>query len=121
MKHKYGSREEAFKSIAGEKLNKTMNFEDYKKELDVLQKDFEIKKMKLAVEYCDLNNPYKLGDTIEDHIGKIRLESIKYRYNYNEPTCIYYGLELKKNGEPMKRMPARRSQPRASSPDRRPG
>ncbi len=72
----------------------------------IKQIDAKHKKMKtdLAIEYAKSNNPYKVGDIVEDHIGKIRIERIcisKIIIDY--PCCTYYGVELKKDGTPCKR------------------
>jgi hypothetical protein len=71
-------------------------------------KDMKIRHQKelegLMVEYAKQNNPYSIGDIFEDHIGKVKIERIKYTQTSFEayPSCVYYGLELKKNGEPKK-------------------
>lgn len=61
---------------------------------------------RLRKQYCDANNPYKIGDTFTDHIGSIKIEKIKYDFypfGGSTPCCIYFGVELLKNGTPNKR------------------
>jgi hypothetical protein len=53
-------------------------------------------------DYCNANNPYKVGDKFTDHIGSIIIERMNYSYGSN-PCCIYFGLDLKKDGTPTKK------------------
>jgi len=57
-------------------------------------------------QYADAHNPYKVGDVFTDHIGSILIEKWQYAYtggsNYNTPSLVYYGSELKKDGTPKK-------------------
>ena len=80
------------------------NIENYQAELKALDKEFELKKQNLIRLYAQENNPYKVGDTIKDHIGSVVIEKIAYTINYSNkfPTCSYYGLELKKDLTPRK-------------------
>lgn len=54
------------------------------------------------IEFAKANNPYKIGDIVKDHIGKLKIEKISYFMFYSQPSCIYYGVELKKDGTPCK-------------------
>lgn len=71
-------------------------------ELVAIEKEYESAKKCIIRQYCNTNNPYKVGDIFTDHIGSVKIESIGYYYHKNEPCCIYIGPELKKNGEPRK-------------------
>jgi hypothetical protein len=80
------------------------NIENYQGELKALEKEFELRKQNLIKLYAQENNPYKVGDTIRDHIGSIVIEKVSYTTQYGSgfPTCSYYGLELKKDLTPRK-------------------
>lgn len=78
--------------------------EDFQKKLIKIDFDAREKKKKAIIEYCNANNPYKVGDIFQDHIGKILIEKIEYNvstliYDY---CCIYYGVELKADGTARK-------------------
>lgn len=74
-----------------------MNKETLRQKITQLQQEFELKKKEVLRQYCDANNPYKVGDKFTDQIGTIIVEKIRYFYS-NEPCCIYFGVELKKDG-----------------------
>lgn len=69
-----------------------------------LELEFENNRNKVVKEFCDANNPYKVGDVFTDHIGSILIDKIQYWVIFgNEgPCCVYSGLELKKDGTPRK-------------------
>lgn len=75
-----------------------MNKETLHQKIKQLQQDCELNKQELMKQYCDANNPYKVGDKFIDHIGAIVVEKINYGYGDN-PSCIYFGTELKKDGK----------------------
>lgn len=78
-----------------------MNIEELENQLASLNNEFELKKKMLFREFCFSNNPYKIGEIFEDHIGKILIEKImfsEFRLGGSLPCCYYYGLELKKDG-----------------------
>lgn len=78
-----------------------MKLEEYNESLKNLE-ILHAKSLKdLARTYALANNPYKIGDVFEDHIGKVLIESIGVTV-YTIPSCTYYGLELKKDGTPRK-------------------
>lgn len=72
---------------------------ELEKQFDQLDFDLNKAKRELIKKYCDANNPYKIGDKFTDHIGTILIESISYYWS-TEPCCVYFGLELKKDGTP---------------------
>ena len=78
-----------------------MTEEELKEQLEALEKSHLLAKMVLMREYCNENNPYKIGDTFTDHIGTVLIEKIMYSYGINT-SCVYLGLELKKDGTPRK-------------------
>lgn len=81
-----------------------MKKEELDSKLSQLEQEYSLNKKKLIREFCDANNPYKVGDIFTDHIGSIRIEKIKYSFSlYREkPCCVYYGVELKKDLTPKK-------------------
>ena len=58
-----------------------MTIEKYKDNLGKLKIKHEEEIAKLQEEYALSNNPYKIGDIIEDHIGRIEIERIEKQYN----------------------------------------
>lgn len=83
-----------------------MDKETLKTKLKELQEQFKIDEKNIIREFAFSNNPYKIGDIVTDHIGSIKIEKIKYSYsaNFDElPQCVYYGIELNKNGKPSKK------------------
>ena len=79
-----------------------MTQEEYLKSLDRLNAEHLEKCKQLAISYAMANNPYKVGEIFEDHLGKIIIESIGVSVYDKTPACTYYGLELKKDGTPRK-------------------
>ena len=77
-----------------------MTKETLDQELALLLADYEQRKKDLIKSYCIANNPYKIGDVFTDHFGSIKIEEI--RYSINSRCCVYYGIELKKDGTPKK-------------------
>lgn len=51
-----------------------MKKEDLSKKLSDLQQEFELKRKEAIREYCDANNPYKVGDKFTDHLGTILIK-----------------------------------------------
>ena len=79
-----------------------MNKQEYDSELKILNKEYLVKKNKLTTEYALSNNPYKIGDTIKDHLSKIVIEKIQPISYFNDISCRYLGTKLKKDGTPFK-------------------
>ena len=86
-----------------------MTLEDYSKQKRDIERQAEKDKTALLIKFVDLNNPYKIGDIVTDHIGSIRYDKLKYTTTSsgNIPTPIYIGIELKKDGTPKKRVVVR--------------
>lgn len=58
----------------------------------------------LDVKCANENNDVKVGDSFTDQSGTILVERISVYITYGGmPTCLYYGLELKKDGTPTKK------------------
>ena len=56
----------------------------------------------IKIQYCNENNTVKIGDIVEDHFGKIKVEKIGY-YLSDIPECFYSGIILNKNGSVTKK------------------
>lgn len=65
---------------------------------------YDLDRRKVLEDYCNENNPYKVGDTFTDHIGTIKIDKIGHYFtsDYDRSCCIYFGNELKKDGTPKK-------------------
>ena len=80
-----------------------MTKHELEQKLKELQQDYELKQKEEIRQFCDANNPYKVGDKFTDHIGTIIIEKIRYSYTLTRtPSCVYFGYELKKDGTPKK-------------------
>jgi hypothetical protein len=85
-----------------------MTYEERKKEWHKVYQEFQTQKEKelrqLKIKFAhDTHNKIGIGDIVEDHIGKIKVERIgTYTNIFGIPFCYYEGKELKKNGEPKK-------------------
>lgn len=77
-----------------------MKREELNQRLDQLEIQFQENRNKEIRLYCISNNYYKIGDKFTDHIGTILIERINY--SLTKFCCIYYGIELKKDGTPRK-------------------
>lgn len=82
-----------------------MTKEEYLSELSLLRKRAKAKEYLLMEQYAMSNNPYRIGDVIQDHIGSIKIESIRAEIEYISklPACVYLGTEVKKDGSPKKK------------------
>lgn len=81
-----------------------MTLEELKQEIAKIDLKASRDKEAAIEQYCFANNPYKVGDIFEDHIGKIlikRISAVGFRYDM-PPCCMYYGVSLTKKGEPAK-------------------
>jgi len=81
-----------------------MDYDEYKKRREKIENDRDAGIAKLAEEYALSNSPHAVGDIAEDHIGKIQIKEINVSFKRFsiEPECIYWGTELKKDGQPRK-------------------
>lgn len=79
-----------------------MTQDELKDKLKELEREHAEKQKAVIREYCDANNPYKVGDVFTDHLGSIVVEKIYFQYSYNKPCCVYHGTALKKDGSPRK-------------------
>lgn len=86
-----------------------MTREEYERRLEELTSVHKKKVYNLRVEYSSSINPYKVGDVIEDHIGKGRILSIYPGWDGygDKPQIRFYCENLTKKGEINKREPER--------------
>ena len=82
-----------------------MTNEEYKKHLNQIELRYAADKKDLAKEYIISNNPYKVGDIVEDHIGKGEIIEIKCAIDHL--CCVYNCINLTKNGTQNKHEPYR--------------
>lgn len=85
-----------------------MDTTEYKeRHLALLKKhevELELEVAKLNREYAFSNNTVVVGDIVEDHLGKVRVVTIKHTpFGYTKPYCVYEGDVLLKNGTKSKR------------------
>jgi len=76
---------------------------EYEQELEALNAEHKRKCNNLMATFALSNNTVMKGDKFTDHIGTIIVEDIKINVSrYELPSCIYFGLVLKKDGTPKK-------------------
>ena len=81
-----------------------MKIEEYhekKKEIENRAQK-EIKRLVCEYALSEDNNSIQVGDMVTDHIGTIKVTSIKVYLDFNRPSCIYRGLQYTKQGKPFK-------------------
>lgn len=92
-----------------------MTKEEYIARLEEIKKKCQKEVNKLGVDYAKSNNPHQVGDTIKDHMGAMVIERVQIvlsasvQISFNIPVCCYYGVQLKKDGTPIKRQDPTRS------------
>lgn len=80
-----------------------MKQEEYAERLNELNQRFEAEKKKLATEFALSNNLVSVGDIIEDHMGRIKVDKISVcNLLSTRPMCCYFGPEITKQGNPFK-------------------
>jgi hypothetical protein len=79
---------------------------DYQTRLVDLRRNYNDEVNRLHVKYANENNPYKVGDIIQDDRGtiiKITNWKIDLGFDRRLPVCVYIGKQLKKDLTPFKR------------------
>jgi hypothetical protein len=86
-----------------------MTIEEFKNELKIINEKWEKEIWQLKIKFAKENDPYNIGDIIEDHIGKIKITNKKVTsIHYNDTSCMMYqGDNLTKSGTINKREPTR--------------
>jgi hypothetical protein len=80
-----------------------MSHNDYLVALKKIETDAEFAKRSLMREYAMLNNPYRSGDVVTDHVGSIRIDIIRYHLIESNPCAVYSGVILNNDGTPNKK------------------
>lgn len=82
-----------------------MTQEEYKKALVEIEAEAIKKKNSVHKQYALAHNNYNVGDIFTDHSGSVLIEKIEVFLGMSRsvPCCIYFGLELKKDGTPTKK------------------
>ena len=88
-----------------------MTKKDFLAELTLIRQDYKKAKEDLYLKFAEANNPYKIGDIIEDHYHIIKIRKISHRLPdaraiFNDgsdfPTSIFTGTELTKDLSPKR-------------------
>lgn len=85
-----------------------MDKQEFINRLSEIKQRFQKEVDELGKQYAREHNPYKVGDIISDHIGAMQIERVQVvlgayvSVSFNEPYCRYYGIQLKKDGTPLK-------------------
>jgi hypothetical protein len=82
-----------------------MNINEYKEMKKQIEKEAEKKLLSLAKEYAFSNSTVRIGDIVEDHSDRIKVDKINFGISDRIPVCVYHGVRLTKKGEPCKRDP----------------
>ena len=82
-------------------LKELLNAEEF------YQKEYDDKIRTVRHQYAMENNPINIGDIIRDHIGSIKVETIRVCYKTKYPTCIYNGFVVTKSGSISKKQTKR--------------
>ena len=85
-----------------------MDVNTYFQKVKDLESEHYKRKEDLMKEFVRANDPYKIGDKVTDHFGTIIIESKKYDWGFSSyPGAVYFGVELKKDGTPTKKLSKR--------------
>lgn len=84
-----------------------MSIEEFKAKIKEIDEEAEHKKRVLIKQYCFENARFKVGDVVEDHIGKVQVEKILSFMSFSEPCPVYRGRTLRKDGTPTKKVETR--------------
>jgi hypothetical protein len=80
-----------------------MDFQTYQDGLRSIEREAQNQRNELAKRYALSHNHVLLTHTFTDHIGTIRVEKIAVETMHGKPSCAYFGVELKKDGTPVKK------------------
>lgn len=85
-----------------------MTKEEFKKEVLRIEQEASRKKLELYNRCAEENNPYKVGDIVEDHISKGRIRSWSLARTFSDIPCLSYFCDnLTRKGDINKREPTR--------------
>jgi hypothetical protein len=86
-----------------------MTRKEYNDKLDLIKQKYDNEINKLRRDYALSNNPYRIGDIIEDAAERIKIEEIGVIMYGSTPICLYYGSELRKSDNSPKTNGSKRS------------
>jgi len=80
-----------------------MTLDEYRTKRDALNAQCSSDKRDLAKDYALSNRKADIGDIIEDYLGKVLAQKMGVTFGLGEcPSIRYFGICLKKNGDPRK-------------------
>jgi hypothetical protein len=81
-----------------------MDESEYKKRLEIIERNFEMEKKKLMYEYGMSKVIFKIGDIIKDERWALLIDKITVAkpFGFSMPEPVYNGPELKKDLTPRK-------------------
>jgi len=82
-----------------------MTKEEYNEEMKKIDNVMNNMRNQVRKHYAFANNPYKVGQIIEDHYQRILIEKIEMNYcilALPYPECKYWGLKLTKQNRSFK-------------------
>jgi hypothetical protein len=82
-----------------------MTKQEFDNAFNALEKRYYDATEQLYIEYAKSNNPCKVGDIIEDYIGKGKIirQDVTRHYHDKRSSMFYECIELKKDGTPRKK------------------
>ena len=82
-----------------------MTKQEFDNALNAIEKRYNDAKDRLLIDYAIANNPCKVGDIIEDHIGKGQIikQEVVRNYRDRRSSMFYECIELKNDGKPKKK------------------
>jgi hypothetical protein len=79
-----------------------MTLDELRSALEVINAQSGAERIRVRKEYVDSNNPYKIGDIIQDSETKIQIELMQHHLGIEKPCMVYMGIRLKKDNTPFK-------------------
>ena len=73
----------------------------------IADRGYTEKLRQIKSEFALSNSAVKVGDIVEDHMGRLRVEKIGTSFTREFPQCVYYGVELTKKNDVKKRQSGR--------------
>jgi len=76
-----------------------MTIDEMKLLIQETKKEQAQKERMIRMAFAKSNNSINIGDIVEDHIGKLKVETIQYAIFLDPPCAVYFGKELLKSGK----------------------
>lgn len=71
-----------------------MTREEFDKKMKDMKRRYERRRSKLLFKFIKENNPYNVGDILEDNVGWIKVTKVSYWRSETNPCCVYTGTDL---------------------------